>query len=719
MASLEASAASGYSRLRAPGDFRGRHSTGGRDSLGNSERAGPRSPLTRSGTLSRGNSFSFSTELLDSLSATPVDSTVSLSSSPTPGQGNIRVAVRVRPLPPTEEGIIEVDGTDAIAIRKDAATGGNEFLRSQQGRVEERTFDRVFGPEATQTEVYSWSCAPLVTDAVARARSATIFVYGATGAGKTHTMFGTGEREHQGLIFRAIPEVFDAIANFKSGCEVDGNLEVKVSFLEIYNEVLRDLLQEHRGGGTCKVLEDERKGVVKVANLLEAVVQSPEEALWHLKTGMQARTIEATAANSQSSRAHAVFTLTVEHVRTLRTGNGPFRRSNTEVRTVHSKISLIDLAGSERASLTLNSGSALKDGARINQSLLALANCIDALTAKGREGASTPRKKPPYRDSKLTLMLKASLTGDGLVAMIANVHPGRNHFEDSNNTLEYAKRASAVRCSIRARAARQSAGQASRQASIDEDVWLEEGCTMGSASSSSLLKPPPRLVAAAAAVASRDRERFRRHSDQKYELHDGDKAGKCDLTEATTASSHEECLSEISLESHLGLDHAAAVPVGICPNGSGASTNKVPPQRAPESTDLQQEQQDQIPEVTIDATMHTYFEGEEHCKGSPLSSPCVRSRPLASPCLRPSPGEDSTLGEKSINVESALKLLRESRGIEAKNAERIQSLTRERNALFQDRNFLEEELSRAQAAIVERDQTIEKLMSPSGGCHTL
>jgi len=159
--------------------------------------------------------------------------------------------------------------------------------------------------------------------------------------------------------------------------------------------------------------------------------------------------------------------------------------------------------------------------------------------------------------------------------------------------------------------------------------------------------------------------------------------------------------------------------VGICPNGSGASTDKVPPQRAPESTDLQQEQQDQIPEVTIDATMHTYFEGEEHCKGSPLSSPCVRSRPLASPCLRPSPGEDSTLGEKSINVESALKLLRESRGREAKNAERIQSLTRERNALFQDRNFLEEELSRAQAAIVERDQTIEKLMSPSGGCHTL
>merc|ERR1719242_499903 len=111
-------------------------------------------------------------------------------------------------------------------------------------------------------------------------------------------------------------------------------------------------------------------------------------------------------------------------------------------------------------------------------------------------------------------------------------------------------------------------------------------------------------------------------------------------------------------------------------------------------------------------------EEEEHCKGSPLPSPCARSSPLASPCPRPSPGEDSTL-EESINFELALKLLRESQGREAKNAERIQSLTRERNALFQDRNYLEEELSRVQAAIVERDHTIEKLMNRSGSCHTL
>merc|ERR1719329_1935027 len=132
-------------------------------------------------------------------------------------------------------------------------------------------------------------------------------------------------------------------------------------------------------------------------------------------------------------------------------GDPVFQRRGAESRRVHARISLIDLAGSERATQTQNVGQALKDGARINQSLLALANCIDALVYKNApnnsagERSQTPRRKPPYRDSKLTLLLKGSLTSDCLVSMIANVHPGRDHFEDSNNTLEYAKRASVVK----------------------------------------------------------------------------------------------------------------------------------------------------------------------------------------------------------------------------------------------------------------------------------
>eukprot|EP00929_Paragymnodinium_shiwhaense_P020589 TRINITY_DN13679_c0_g1_i1.p1 TRINITY_DN13679_c0_g1~~TRINITY_DN13679_c0_g1_i1.p1 ORF type:complete len:408 (+),score=90.77 TRINITY_DN13679_c0_g1_i1:110-1333(+) len=315
---------------------------------------------------------------------------------PAAGGGQIRVAVRVRPLPAGDEGIIEVvPGMGQIAIRKDAATGGNEFLSSQQGRIEARSFDQVFGPEATQAEVFEWSCEPLLSEAIQSGRSATVFVYGATGAGKTHTMFGGSASVDRGLILRAIPEVFRCVDEVSAEA-ADGSYEVTVSFLELYNEVVRDLLQPQEatcgtGGASrdavgsfsgCRVLEDASKGVVKVANLLEVAVRTPDEALWYLQAGMQARTIENTAANSQSSRAHAVFSMNIEYVR--REPARPMslfaNKKHGQVRSLHSKISLIDLAGSERACLTQNSSQTLKDGARINQSLLALANCIDALT---------------------------------------------------------------------------------------------------------------------------------------------------------------------------------------------------------------------------------------------------------------------------------------------------------------------------------------------------
>jgi len=378
------------------------------------------------------------------------------------GGGHIRVAVRVRPIPPNDESIIEVAGEGAISVRKQAATGGNEFLSSQQERTEERMFDRVFGPAASQAEVYRWCCQPLIVAAAREGRSATVFVYGATGAGKTHTMFGERDEAQQGLIYRAIREIFKTVDLRPAR---DGRrLEVKLSFLDIYNEAVRDLLQE--GNALCKVLEDERRGFVKVTNLKEVFVQSAEEALKQLRLGLQARKVEATAANSRSSRSHAVFSLTIEQVDPAPPGPGHavFQRKGAEPRRLYSRICLIDLAGSERANQTQNVGAALEDGAKINQSLLALANCIDALSvhSQGRERSQTPRRKPPYRDSKLTLLLKSSLTSDCLVSMIANVHPGGTHFEDSNNTLEYAKRASVMKAPVLVRRARAASLPASR-----------------------------------------------------------------------------------------------------------------------------------------------------------------------------------------------------------------------------------------------------------------
>lgn len=369
------------------------------------------------------------------------------------GLPHIRVAVRVRPCPVGDRSIIETAGQGGIAVQKDAATGGNQFLSSQCGRTEERSFDRVFGPTASQSEVFELTCQPLITSAVEQGRSATVFVYGATGAGKTHTMFGAREEAQQGMIHRAVREVFQQLECFKANLGRDGSrLEVKVSFLEIYNEVVRDLLKD--GCSPCKVLEDERKGVVKVTNLEEVLVQNVQDVLQLLQSAIAARKTEATGANSRSSRSHAVFTIRLERICAGKPtqGSSIFNRKDPDLRRLHASISLIDLAGSERATQTRNVGAALRDGAKINQSLLALANCIDALVSASQplthRRAQTPTRKAPYRDSKLTLLLKASLTGSCCVSMIANVHPGQSHFEDTNNTLEYAKRASTIRSTV-------------------------------------------------------------------------------------------------------------------------------------------------------------------------------------------------------------------------------------------------------------------------------
>lgn len=614
--------------------------------------------------------------------------------------GHIRVAVRVRPLPAGEDGIIEVAGSKAIAIRKDAATGGNEFLRSQQGRVEERVFNQVFGADATQKEVYSWSCAPLVTEAVAKGRSATVFVYGATGAGKTHTMFGAPERDQHGIIFRAIPEVFEAIAAYDGGSCAEGDveaesLEVKVSFLEIYNEVVRDLLQEGGGNGLCRVLEDERKGVVKVANLVEAPVKNPDEALWHLRAGMQARTVEATAANQQSSRAHAVFTLTIERVRQLAPAQGPFARRACESRQLHSKISLIDLAGSERASFTQNTGSALKDGARINQSLLALANCIDALTASSRrlDNTATPRKKPPYRDSKLTLMLKGSLIGDGLVAMIANVHPGRSHFEDSNNTLEYAKRASTVRPAMRrssrpgpeeAPAPSMQAAQSSRSTSGDDDQH-DGGCAVGTSSSSSL---PHSIV-----------EQKRRRAHERNRAKAAALSRTDSQAETMATSTAEECLSEISLSSN-GADFDTP---SRDLDAEGESSSGSP---APAEWEAEKEN-----------AANVTFRGPGRCGSTPAKLP---RRGLFEDSKEPKDAtpqfleaEDEPLDQEATSpeLETALRLVASLQADKARVEAKLRTVLQERSSLLQDREILEAENMQLRQVIGEKDHQLVSLLS--------
>jgi hypothetical protein len=208
---------------------------------------------------------------------------------------------------------------------------------------------------------------------------------------------------------------------------------VSVSYFEVYNEQVYDLLDSC--GQCLSVREDQEKGIVIVAGATEIVVESVDQVMQLLCRGSKNRKTEATMANQVSSRSHAVFQMIV-------TTTKYSERGQAYVTT--SKLSLIDLAGSERASATNNRGIRLVEGANINKSLLALANCINALSENSHH-MNTRRTNVKYRDSKLTHLLKSSLEGNCYLVMIANVNPSDCTYEDSHNTLKYANRAKSIK----------------------------------------------------------------------------------------------------------------------------------------------------------------------------------------------------------------------------------------------------------------------------------
>ena len=212
------------------------------------------------------------------------------------------------------------------------------------------------------------------------------------------------------------------------------NVEVMVTFLEIYNEEIRDLLAESstatpRGG--LQIREDKS---VKVVGLNELRPNSAEEVKEIVLLGNTRRTQSPTHANETSSRSHAVLQVHVTQA--------PRTADVTEQRTM-ATLSIIDLAGSERAAATSNMGQRMVEGANINKSLLALGNCINALCENG--GAT---RHVPYRNSKLTRLLKFSLGGNCKTVMIVCVAPTSNHFDDTHNTLLYAERATKIKTKV-------------------------------------------------------------------------------------------------------------------------------------------------------------------------------------------------------------------------------------------------------------------------------
>ncbi|NWU78953.1 KIF19 protein, partial [Onychorhynchus coronatus] len=311
-------------------------------------------------------------------------------------------------------------------VLMDPSEDPDDILRANRPREKTFVFDVVFDHTATQEEVYVSTTKSLI-EGVISGYNATIFAYGPTGTGKTYTMLGTDSEP--GIYIRALDDLFKGLGAIAE--EVD--CTVSMSYLEIYNEVIRDLLNP--SSGFLDLREDSR-GSIQIAGITEVSTTNAQEITQLLMKGNKQRTQEPTAANGASSRSHAVLQVTV-------TQRSRRKETGEEVRRI-GKLFMVDLAGSERAAQTQNRGKRMKEGAHINRSLLALGNCINALSEKGGSRAQFVN----FRDSKLTRLLKDSLGGNSRTVMIAHISPASSSFEESRMTLIYAYRAKNIKTQV-------------------------------------------------------------------------------------------------------------------------------------------------------------------------------------------------------------------------------------------------------------------------------
>lgn len=285
------------------------------------------------------------------------------------------------------------------------------------------TFDTVFGPESKQLDVYNLTARPII-DSVLEGYNGTIFAYGQTGTGKTFTMEGVrAVPELRGIIPNSFAHIFGHIAK----AEGDTRFLVRVSYLEIYNEEVRDLLGKDQ---TQRLEVKERPDVgVYIKDLSAYVVNNADDMDRIMTLGHKNRSVGATNMNEHSSRSHAIFTITIECSEKGVDGNMHVRMG---------KLHLVDLAGSERQAKTGATGQRLKEATKINLSLSTLGNVISALV----DGKST---HVPYRNSKLTRLLQDSLGGNSKTMMCANIGPADYNYDETISTLRYANRAKNIK----------------------------------------------------------------------------------------------------------------------------------------------------------------------------------------------------------------------------------------------------------------------------------
>ncbi|CAM9126420.1 unnamed protein product, partial [Ectocarpus fasciculatus] len=285
------------------------------------------------------------------------------------------------------------------------------------------SFDKVFGMYSTQDQIFDSMVRPIIDETLS-GFNCTIFAYGQTGTGKTHTMEGNiNVPEDAGIVPRSAKAIIEQLE--ASGAE----FTIRVSFLELYNEELQDLLAEGSGGnGPLRLCEDNKKGGVVCQNLEEISVMTHSDIFEILQKGIKRRQTAETLMNKNSSRSHSIFTLKIM-----------IKEMNIDGEDVvrHGQLNLVDLAGSECVGRSGAKNDRAREAGSINQSLLTLGRVITALVDH--------HGHIPYRDSKLTRLLQESLGGKAKTCIIATLSPSQLAVEESLSTLDYAHRAKNIK----------------------------------------------------------------------------------------------------------------------------------------------------------------------------------------------------------------------------------------------------------------------------------
>ncbi|XP_021017230.1 kinesin-like protein KIF1B isoform X8 [Mus caroli] len=346
---------------------------------------------------------------------------------------SVKVAVRVRPFNSRETSkeskcIIQMQGNSTSIINpKNPKEAPKSFSFDYSYWSHTSPEDPCF---ASQNRVYNDIGKEMLLHAF-EGYNVCIFAYGQTGAGKSYTMMGKQEESQAGIIPQLCEELFEKI---NDNCNEEMSYSVEVSYMEIYCERVRDLLNP-KNKGNLRVREHPLLGPY-VEDLSKLAVTSYTDIADLMDAGNKARTVAATNMNETSSRSHAVFTI----VFTQKKQDPETNLSTEKV----SKISLVDLAGSERADSTGAKGTRLKEGANINKSLTTLGKVISALAEVSKKKKKTDFI--PYRDSVLTWLLRENLGGNSRTAMVAALSPADINYDETLSTLRYADRAKQIKC---------------------------------------------------------------------------------------------------------------------------------------------------------------------------------------------------------------------------------------------------------------------------------